>query len=123
MAAVELPVPAEGVANVTYQVKLDGVSYGLEYRWSARDSRWTLSLFDSEGTTLFYLRAVAVGEDLLDGDPKGTFPPGVLMPVVNEPYRDGYGYDIDDPAFDDLASGVVRMVYLPEADVEAALDG
>lgn len=120
---IHLPAPEKGVAHVTFQVSLEGESYGLEYRWNGRDGRWYLGMTDADGGTVAPLRAIAVGHDWLEGVPAETKPPGSIVPVVNQDYLDGQGYVLDDPGYEDLASGAVRLLYATAAEVEAARAG
>lgn len=35
-----------------FNVALDGVTYGMQFTWNTRDSRWFLNLLDSSGNVL-----------------------------------------------------------------------
>lgn len=120
---LELPVPEKDQAHVTFQVTLEGASYGLEWRWNVRDDRWYLSLSDAEGQPIATGRPVVLGDDWLDELPPGDRPPGAIVAVVSEDYLDGLGYDLRDPGFEDLASRRVRVLYASAAEVEVARAG
>lgn len=51
MAVHTIPVRA-GVPHFREEVELDGVTYGLEFRWNERANGWFMSLSDAEGDVL-----------------------------------------------------------------------
>lgn len=116
----ELPVPSLDEAQVTFTTSLDGVNYGLEYLWNARDDRWYLSIYDAERNPLSEGKAIAVGLNLLATVTSELAPPGELYAVVNENWLSGVGYGSLDPGYEDLANGKVRMIYVTAAEASGA---
>lgn len=59
-----LPVNGE-LPHHSFQVQLDGTTYGLEFRWNERAAGWFMSVYDSVGTLLLANRRLVLNWGLL----------------------------------------------------------
>ena len=59
--SVTLPVDANAGPHYSFGVELDGVSYGLEFRWNARAESWFMAIYDGEDTLLLPSVRVVLG--------------------------------------------------------------
>ena len=49
--ATELPLRSDS-AHFSFQIELEGTTFGFEFRWNGRDASWYFTLLDAEGTPL-----------------------------------------------------------------------
>lgn len=100
---------AVGQPNTRQTVVLDGLEYVLDLRWSGREERWFLDLYDAAGTLLAGSIKVINGLPLLyklRGGAPGL-PPGELV-VLD-------GRDIPaDPGLEDLGDAA-QLAYVEAA--------
>lgn len=60
----EIPIRRAG-RNFTQRTTLDGIEYGLRFRWSQLEQRWYFDLLDSEGDLIAGCIKIIVNRDLL----------------------------------------------------------
>lgn len=99
MATLRLPVQ-NGTDAYRVQVELDGIFYGLKFRWNARDNHWYMDI-DQALTPILEGMKVVNGLDLLaqfghmkvdDRIPPGTFEVFDTDPSINrDPDTDTFG--------------------------------
>lgn len=77
MATRELPTFPSNLDH-KYSVVLDGETITVEWHYNARASRWTIHLFDVEGTAIRHGIRLVTGIDLLQRITIATVPPGEL---------------------------------------------
>ena len=103
-----IPTLSDGTAFYSQRTTLDGVDYQLEFRWSVRESRWYLNLYDALETPLI------LGMKLQTNWPltkyyKGRVgvPQGDLMVI-------SLGVADDPPGLQDLGAGLrCELHYFP----------
>ncbi len=61
------------------QVLLDGVLYGLRFRWNHRANAWFMDVSDTSGTALVWGRRLVVGLPLLRQHHALAIPPGEML--------------------------------------------
>ncbi len=116
MAQDIVGIPVEpNVPFQRFQVELDAVIYGFEFRWNHRAATWTMCLYDAEGVLLDAGIRLTFGGFLLRTPRPLTLPPGELFLVDA---RNGAG----DPTLETLGTQV-ELVYLTAAGRQAALSG
>jgi hypothetical protein len=111
--ALALPLLNDGTSWFSYQVELDGRTFGLEFRWNERDASWYLSLRDADDAPLLSGLRVTVGHLYLSRFRLLGLPKGELE------FVDTTGQD-EDPGFTDLGSRVV-LLYTPYAEIPGGL--
>lgn len=106
MAVVEIPVPV-GRFDAEIQIALDGVTYGMRFRYNTRMDAWFLDLSDEEGVPILSGRRIVVDWPLLERRSRAV-PPGHL-----------YAFDTtlrqQDPGRDDLGTRVL-LLYIDESE-------
>lgn len=63
-------------------VVLDGVEYGLVFRWNTRSHYWFMTVLDADGTVLAAGRKIVADRPLLQRDTNPALPPGDLWCVT-----------------------------------------
>lgn len=114
MAVLVIPT-RQDVPYYSFEVDLDGVTYGFEFHWNDRDQAWYFSVFDVTGTLLLAGRKVTLGSLLLNRFRDPRLPAGVLEVI------DTSGTDTD-ATLADLGTRV-KMLYTEAADLSAELTG
>jgi hypothetical protein len=78
---VELPIRQEG-PYFGFSTELDGVSYGLTFRWNDRVEQWVMDVADGEGTVIVAgIRVVIDTPLLLRYQGRASVPPGEIIAV------------------------------------------
>ncbi len=78
---IELPVNQEGPL-FGFATELDGVTYGLTFRWNNRVEQWVMDLSDGEGTLLVAGIRVVIDTPLLARyRGRANTPPGEMMAI------------------------------------------
>ena len=113
MSALRLPVAVTS-PRFGFTTELDGVTYGLSFRWNQRVGGWYFDLLDGEGEALLSGLRLAINVAFLArfraaGRP--NLPPGELL-ALDTSQAD------EDAAFGDLGQRVL-LYYLPVADLDA----
>ncbi len=103
MSVVILPLRTD-LPHYTFNTELDGVQYGFELQWNARDSAWLMSISMVDGTPL--LSGIRVtGDSYLAWRFKDSrLPPGLLVS------QDTTGKHAD-PGLTDLGKRVQVLYY------------
>ena len=109
--SVYLPLRADGTPFYSFEVPLDGVRFGLVFRWNARFEYWTFDIKDASGNVLLAGRKVVVDVPLLGRFKNEGLPAGDLLAVDTTGER-------QDPGLADFGTRV-RMIYLTAEDVAA----
>lgn len=114
MSIVGIPVvPNEPFQR--FQVELDSVVYGFEFRWNHRASFWTMCLYDAAGVLLEAGVLLTFGGFLLRSPRPRAEPAGELF-LVDSTLNAG------EPTLETL--GVrVKLVYLSASEVQEARAG
>lgn len=102
--ALLLPLQSDA-SWFSYQIELDGKTFGLSFRWNERDSSWYWSLADADDNPLLSGLRVAVGRPYLWRYRIPGLPAGELE------FIDTTSQDLD-PGFLDLGERVVCL-YTP----------
>lgn len=95
----------------SFQVELDGVLYGFEFRWNHRADAWTMDLLDVTGAAILTGIRLCFGRPVLPVSRPLTTPPGELLLVESTV---GAG----DPTLDTLGAQVL-LLYMDAAEVIA----
>lgn len=78
---LEIPIRQEG-PHFGFATELDGVSYGLSFRWNDRVGQWVLDVLDGEGTVVVSgIRVVLDTPLLFRYQGRASIPPGELIAV------------------------------------------
>jgi hypothetical protein len=64
MATVIFPTRTDGTQRYSLRCQLSGRTYGLEFRWNARDASWSFVISDATGNVLAS-KKIVVGFPLL----------------------------------------------------------
>jgi hypothetical protein len=99
----ELPCKSD-LPSFTFQVDLDGRTFGFEFTWNERVESWFMALSDADGNALVSGVRVVVDFPLAARSTNDALPPGVLLAV------DTAG-EQQNPGLADLG-GRVRLQYL-----------
>ncbi len=110
MAIRTLPI-SPSVPFQSFQVELDGVLYGFEFRWNHRAEAWVMSLLDLTGAAILTGIRLCFGGPVLPVSRSLATPPGELLLVES---TTGVG----DPTLDSLGAQVL-LLYLDAAEVLA----
>lgn len=78
---IELPIRQEGPL-FGFSTELDGVTYGLTFRWNDRVEQWCLDIEDGEGTLIVAGIRVVIDTPLLRRyQGRASVPPGEMMAI------------------------------------------
>lgn len=102
--SLTIPLTPEGSDHFAFTAELDGVTYGFEFLWGYRDSKWYFSVNDAEGEPIVSHRKAVVSFPLLARFKREDLPPGALL------LQDTAGGS-EDPALDDLGTRVQLLYY------------
>jgi hypothetical protein len=105
-----LKIPLFDHPNFSQSVTLDGKVYLLKLGWNDRGAYWTIGFYKTDGTPLVTCRKILLGQELVHFLPGLGLPPGSLMAV------DDTG-KLTSISRTDLATGRVKLRYIPEADL------
>jgi hypothetical protein len=94
----------------TQDVTLDGVPYRFSFLWNTRASRWTVSIYDTSDVPIVEGIPVALDQELIRQYPGRAVPPGELWAIDATGALATIGRN-------DLALGLVQLVYVTEAEV------
>lgn len=108
MATSEVPV-IEGVAFQEAQVPIEDRVYTLTLRWSGREARWYLDIYDEERAPLYIGIAIVLNFPLGIRCASADFWPGLLMAV------DTSGAN-QEPNLNDLGTRV-KLIYVDSEDL------
>ena len=104
-----LKIPTFADPFYTVRVSLDGLTYGLAFQWSTVESRWYISLEDSEGNSLTRAQKIRSNWPLFEGYGGRARPPGRLAAIAT---------DYAPPGLDDFGIGKrVQLCYFPEGEL------
>ena len=105
--ALVLPTLNDGTSFYTFRTTLDGADYNFEMQWSTRESRWYVSIFDSQGLLLLGSKKLLSNWPLLRFYHYRALPKGELLVVSSQ--------SNDPPGFDELAFGArCQLCYFPD---------
>lgn len=107
MSVLTIPLRTD-ITHYSFQVELDGATYGFELRWNERAEGWFLSLFDVEGEPLVSSRRVVLDMPMLARQRVEGLPPGQLIATDTA----GTGAE---PGLTELG-GRVQLLYFDEAE-------
>lgn len=112
MSIRQLPI-LPGVPFQSFQVELDGVLYGFEFRWNHRAEAWAMSLLDVNGDALLTGIRLCFGSPVLPVSRALGTPPGELLLVESTA---GAG----DPRLDTLGAQV-QLLYADASEMISVL--
>jgi hypothetical protein len=120
--SVLLPLRPD-LANYSFQVELDSVTYGFRFFWNERDPAWVFSITDVNGNELASGIKVAVSWPLAKRFSYNTaLPPGLLVALdTSGMHQDPGGPTVT--ATGDLTSDLgnrVQILYFPVSTFKAA---
>ena len=93
----------------SFQVELDGVLYGFEFRWNHRAEAWVMSMLDVTGAAILTGIRLCFGGPVLPISRPLTTPPGELL-LVESTVGSG------DPTLDSLGAQVL-LLYMDAAEI------
>lgn len=108
MAYQEIPVTSDP-PSYTYQIDLDGRSYGLDFHFNARMAKWFMAIADADGVQLLGAIPLLAGPPILNRFKNTLLPPGEFLVF------DTTGQNLS-PGADELGSRV-KLLYIPLADL------
>lgn len=108
MSIRQLPI-LPSIPFQSFQVELDGVLYGFEFRWNHRAEAWAMSLLDVNGDALLTGVRLCFGGPLLPISRSLATPPGELLLVESTA-------GVGDPKLDTLGSQVL-LLYMDAAEI------
>ena len=109
MSIVKVPVNQEA-AIFQFSIELDGLTYGMLFRWNERSGQWALDLLDGEGNALVTgIRCVINVPLLANYHGRDGVPAGELL------FVDTSGQDVD-ADFEDLGRRVL-LYYASEGEL------
>jgi hypothetical protein len=114
MSVIVLPTRRD-LPHYTFEIDLDGKTFGFEFRWNTRDEAWRFSISDASGEVLLAGRKVVLGFPLIVRFRDPRLPAGDLSAI------DTSGQD-KESGLEDLGSRV-KLLYTPNADLPAELKG
>lgn len=94
--------------DFTFEVDLDGATYGFRFRWNVRAQAWFMSLSDDGGNPLLTEQRVVVGFPLGKRGRNASLPPGTLWAL------DTSGLD-EDPGLTDLGTRVLVLYFAADS--------
>jgi hypothetical protein len=100
-------------ARYTFEMELDGVTFGFTFNWNERAGAWFFSIADVNGVPLLSGRRVVVNFPLLARFRDPRLPAGDLEAV------DTSGEKLD-PGLADLGARV-RLLYMPIAELPSLM--
>lgn len=106
MATVKLPLTPDD-PDFTFQVELEGRTYGFRFLWNDASEAWYMSLYDEADNPIAAGVKLTVDYDMLGRLALDSLPPGVLFA------KDSLGQE-QDPGRDDL--GVRVQLYYEESE-------
>lgn len=114
MSVIVMPT-RQDVPHYTFEIDLDGRTFGFEFLWNGRSGAWYFTVSDAVGTVLLAGRKVVLGFPLLNRFRDPRLPAGDLGAI------DTSGQDLE-AGLNDLGKRV-KILYTPAADMPAAFVG
>jgi hypothetical protein len=108
MSIRQLPI-LPGIPFQSFQVDLDGVRYGFEFRWNHRAGAWAMSMLDVNGDALLTGIRLCFGGPVLPLSRSLSTPPGELLLVESTA-------GVGDPTLETLGSQVL-LLYMDAAEI------
>lgn len=108
MSIRQLPI-LPSVPFQSFQVELDGVLYGFEFRWNHRSETWAMNLLDVNGDALLTGIRLCFGGPVLPISRSLSTPPGELILVESTA-------GVGDPKLDTLGAQVL-LLYMDAAEI------
>jgi hypothetical protein len=102
-----ISIPFAEFPFFTQDLLLDGAKYRFLFLWNTRASKWSLSIYTTSDAPLVEGIPVALDQEMLGQYHSRGIPPGELWAV------DATGTLVE-ISRDDLAKGLVQLVYVPE---------
>ena len=109
-----LKIPFAEFPSFSQMVALDGTSYWLRFQWNTRAQYWAMDMAAQDKTPIVIGLKLVLDYELIGAYHAIGTPPGELWALDSTGKLLRIGRD-------DLYDGQVRLVYIPEAEVAAAL--
>lgn len=114
MTTIVVPT-RQDVPHYTFEIDLDGKTFGFEFLWNGRSGAWYFTITDAVGTVLLAGRKVVLGFPLLNRFRDPRLPAGDLAAI------DTSGQYLE-AGLNDLGKRV-KLLYTSADDIPAAFKG